>query len=175
MNMLIRPATLDDAPAILKIYTPYINNTVITFETEVPTIEEFKARIETIKSRYPYLVCEIDGEVIGYTYASKHRERAAYQYSIDVSVYVDSGYHHQGVGKALYTRLFELLQSYPFYTAYALITLPNEKSAGLHKLFGFHEVGIYHKVGYKFGEWLDIISLEKQLKPYDTPIQETIF
>lgn len=170
--MLIRPVTTEDAKDILAIYSPYIENTVITFETEVPTIEEFTARIENIKSKYPYLVCETHGKVIGYAYASKHRERAAYKYSVDLSIYIDPDYQHKGIGKALYVRLFDALKPYDFYTAYAGITLPNEKSIGLHKALGFHEVGIFHNVGYKFGKWLDVIWLEKQLKEYDTPAAE---
>lgn len=165
--MLIRPVTLADAADILQIYSPYIENTVITFETEVPTIEEFTARIERIKSEYPYLVCETGGKVIGYAYASKHRERSAYKYSVDVSIYVDMDHHREGIGKALYSNLFEALGSYDYYTAYAGITLPNEKSIGLHKSFGFHEVGVFHNAGYKMGRWLDVIWLEKQLKPYE--------
>ena len=170
--MLIRPITLADTTDILEIYSPYIKNTVITFETEIPTIEEFTARIESIKNNYPYLVCEMNGKVVGYAYASKHGERSAYKYSIDVSIYVDMNYQHNGIGKALYSHLFESLKSYDFYTAYACITLPNEKSINLHKAFGFHEVGTFHNVGYKMEKWLDVIWLEKQLKEYDTPTSE---
>ena len=170
--MLIRPVTSADAKDILEVYAPYIKNTVITFETEVPSIEDFTARIENIKSKYPYLVCEIDGKVIGYAYAAKYRERAAYKYSVDVSIYVDLNYQHKGIGKALYFNLFETLKTYDFYTAYAGITLPNKKSICLHKSFGFHEIGTYHNVGYKNGKWLDVIWLEKSLKQYDTPTIE---
>ena len=170
--MLIRPATLEDATAILEIYTPYIKNTAITFETEVPTIEEFTERIREIKSKYPYFVCEIDGKVVGYTYVSKHRERSAYKYSVEVSIYVDLNYHRKGIGKALYTHLFEALKKHNYYTVYSGITLPGEKSIGLHKTFGFHEIGTYHNVGYKNGRWHDVIWLEKPLKKYDKPTTE---
>ena len=170
--MLIRPVTPADAAEILKIYSPYILNTPITFETEVPTLEEFTERIERIKSSYPYLVCEIDGKVIGYAYAAKHRERAAYQYSVEVSVYIDSDHHGKGFGKALYESLFEALKSYDYYTACACITLPNEKSVRLHKAFGFREIGTFHNVGYKAGKWLDVAWFEKPLKDYDTPSNE---
>lgn len=174
MELFIRPVTPADAADILRIYTPYITGTAITFETEVPTLEAFSARIEGIRHKYPYFVCEADGVVAGYAYASKHRERAAYQYSIDVSIYVDAGYQSKGIGKTLYRHLFNALQSYPFYTAYASITLPNEKSVGLHRSFGFHEVGVYHNVGYKMGKWLDVIWLEKPLREYDTPAKEGV-
>lgn len=155
-----------DAADILAIYAPYVTDTTITFETEVPTPEEFSKRIENIQRNYPYLVCEVDGKVVGYAYASKHRERAAYQYSAEVSVYVASDYHQKGIGKALYERLFAALDDYKYYSAYAGITLPNDKSIGLHKSFGFVEVGIYHNIGYKDGKWLDVIWLEKPLKDY---------
>jgi L-amino acid N-acyltransferase YncA len=172
MNHLIRPARKADATEILKIYTPYINNTAITFETEIPTIEEFTKRIETIQKHYPYLVCERDNQIIGYAYASQYRERSAYRYSIELSIYVDQKYRHQGIGTALYTHLFDTLQTYEFYTAYACITLPNESSIVLHQTFGFQEIGIFHHAGYKGGKWLDVIWMEKQLKKYDTPKQD---
>lgn len=172
MNMIIRPVRKTDAMDILEIYVPYITDTVITFETEVPTIEEFIARIERIKNKYPYLVCEIDGKVVGYAYASRHSERSAYKYSVDVSIYVKADSQSKGIGKVLYTHLFKVLQEYNYYTAYAGITLPNDKSIGLHKHFGFAEVGRYHNVGYKNGKWLDVIWLEKPLKEYDTPKKE---
>jgi phosphinothricin acetyltransferase len=169
MKINIRDAVCADAKAILDIYTPYITGTCITFETEVPALDEFTLRIENIINNYPYLVCEADGIITGYAYASKHRERAAYQYSADVSIYVRPEYQGKGIGKALYANLFESLKKYKIYTVYAGITLPNDKSVNLHKTFGFKEVGIYKNVGYKLNKWLDVIWLEKQLKEYDTP------
>ncbi len=166
MNLTIRPVRKTDVADILAIYSPYITDTVISFETDVPSIEEFSKRIENIQKQFPYIVCEADDKVVGYAYASKHRERSAYKYSVDVSVYVAADFHHKGIGKALYTSLFGLLEKYNYFSAYAGITLPNEKSIGLHKSFGFTEVGIYHNVGYKCGKWLDVIWLEKQLKEY---------
>ena len=165
--MNIKFATPDDAEAILNIYAPYITDTCVSFEIEVPTIQEFAERINKISKVYPYLICEIDGDIVGYAYASRHRERAAYLYSADVSIYINSEYHRQGVGKALYTKLFELLREREIYTAFAAITLPNEGSVGLHKAFGFKEIGIYHNVGYKFGQWLDLLWLEKPLLDYN--------
>lgn len=175
MKLSIRPAVSTDAEAILKIYAPYITDTVITFETEIPSLEAFTERVAAIQSHYPYLVCELDGTVVGYAYASKHRERAAYRYSVDVSIYVDMNFRHQGIGRALYTHLFEELKQYPYYTAFACITLPNEASVGLHKAFGFQDAGIFHKDGYKAGKWLDVIWMEKSLRQYDTPSAESSF
>jgi L-amino acid N-acyltransferase YncA len=172
MELRIRPVALTDAAAILDIYSPYIKNTVMTFETQIPSVEEFAARIDGIRSRYPYLVCEAGGKVAGYAYASQHQARSAYRYSVDVSIYVAPKHHHKGVGKALYRSLFDALKGYDFYTAYAGITVPNEASVGLHKGFGFHEVGTYHNVGYKMGRWLDVVWLEKPLKAYDAPAED---
>lgn len=169
MIPIIRKAILSDAEAILGIYAPYITDTCISFETEVPAIGEFTDRIVNTMRLYPYLVCEYEGKIVGYTYASKHRERAAYKYSADVSVYVASEYQRQGIGRALYTKLFELLREQGVYTAYAGVTLPNDKSVGLLKSFGFKEVGVYHNVGYKHDKWLNVLWMEKPLMEYSVP------
>lgn len=169
MGFFIRSVCEADAEKILEIYSHYITDTVISFETEVPSFKSFKERINSIKDSFPYIVCELDGCIVGYAYASAHRERAAYKFSVDVSVYVAAEQHGKGIGKALYAKLFELLENQGFFTAYAGITLPNKKSIGLHKAFGFNEVGVYHKVGYKQGKWLDVIWLEKPLREYDKP------
>ena len=163
----IRKATIADSYNILNIYTPYIVDTCITFEIEVPTINEFSDRIQNIIKDYPYLVYEVDGKIIGYAYASKYRERPAYKYSAEVSVYIAPEYHGCGIGKILYEKLLELLKKQGIYTAVAGVALPNEKSIGLHKAFGFKEVGTYHNVGYKFDKWLDVMWLEKSLRKYD--------
>ena len=169
MNMTIRSATPADAEAILGIYAPFITDTCISFETKVPTISEFMTRINSLITSYPYFVCESNGKIVGYAYGSKHRERAAYKYSADVSVYVTPEYHRQGIGCMLYTRLLELLRQQGICTAYAGITLPNDKSVGLHKKLGFKEVGIFHNVGYKFDKWLDVLWMEMPLRDYDEP------
>ena len=160
---LIRNAAPADAAALLAIYAPYITDTCVSFETEAPTVEEFAMRIAGIIKDYPYLVCEIGGQIVGYAYASRHRERAAYLYSADVSVYVAPEHHRRGVGRALYTRLFALLKEQGIRMTFAGVTLPNEGSVGLHRAFGFRSVGVYHNVGYKLGQWLDVLWLEKQI------------
>ena len=165
----VRSAVPGDAGEILGIYAPYITDTGVTFETEVPSTAEFAARIDGILKNYPFLVYETDNKIIGYAYGSRYRERAAYKYSADVSVYVTQNHHGRGVGRALYTELFDLLRDRGIYTAYAGIVLPNEKSIGLHKACGFGEVGIYHNAGYKLGEWRDVLWVEKPLREYDTP------
>lgn len=123
----------------------------------MPDINEFTTRIEKIVKRYPYIICECDGKISGYAYASKHSKCSAYKYSADISVYVVSEYQNQGIGRTLYTELLNRLQEQKIYTVYAGITLPNKKSVGLHKVLGFDEVGSYHNVGYKFGKWLDVL------------------
>ena len=168
-NEHIRIAVPGDAQEILNIYAPYITDTCISFETEVPTVEKFTERIISTIAEYPYLVYYLDNRIVGYAYASRYRERAAYKYSANVSVYVATEHHRHGIGKALYEKLFELLRSQSVYTIYAGITQPNEASMGLHKSLGFTEVGTYHNVGYKHGKWLDVTWLEKQLRDYDDP------
>jgi len=167
MSGAIRFATPGDAAEILKIYAPYITDNSVSFETEIPTIEAFTERMENIINNYPYFVYEVDGRIAGYVYASKHRERAAYKYSVDVAVYIAPEYKRQGIGKILYNKLFELLKNKGIYTAYAGITLPNEASVRLHKSLGFTEVGTYKNVGYKLGKWRDVAWFEKLIREYD--------
>lgn len=168
MEILIRQANISDAENILAVYAPYILNTEISFEIKVPTIEEFTKRIESIKSKYPYIVCEVDKRIVGYAYASRHRERAAYEYSADLSIYIAEDYHNKGIGKVLYTQLFKLLENEKVYSVYASVVSQNEFSVSFHKSFGFKEIGTFHNVGYKNNKWLDVICFEKQIKPYET-------
>lgn len=164
MNHLIRLATGADSEAILKIYSFYIINTAYSFETEVPSVNEFKKRIEGIIKAYPYLVYLINGEIVGYAYASRYAERAAYLYDVSVSVYITSEYHGCGIAYKLYERLFKILNWQGYYNAYAGITVPNDRSKNFHKKFGFTEVGTYHKIGYKFEKWHDLTYMEKAIK-----------
>lgn len=152
----IRLASREDSAEILDIYAPFITDSVITFECEVPTIEEFTKRIAKIQKRYPWLVCEYNGSIVGYAYASQYSERAAYDWSVDFSVYINPEYHGRNIGKALYFSLFELLKLQGFFNAYAGVAVPNAKSEGLHESFGFKPIGIYKKVGYKLGSWHDV-------------------
>lgn len=161
MNHFIRLATMSDGEAILKIYAPYIRDTAVTFETEVPAVSEFSYRIESICKQYPYLVYLIDNEIVGYAYASKHRERAAYIYDVDVSIYVLPKYHGSRAAYKLYDCLFKILKELGYYNAYAGYTVPNNKSMIFHQKFGFTFIGTYHKTGYKFGKWHDVAWLEK--------------
>lgn len=161
----LREAAEDDASTIAGIYAPYCETTPITFETEAPSAEEIRGRIAKVLPQYPWLVCEVDGRVVGYAYGNRHRERAAYRWGVDVAIYLDRGCHRRGIGRALYSALLPMLVAQGFYTAYAGITLPNGASAGLHRAMGFEPVGVYHGAGYKQGAWHDVVWLEKQLQP----------
>lgn len=169
MAAFIRIATPEDAPALQAIYGPIVETTIISFETEPPTVAEMAGRIKKTLDFFPYLVCEYNGEVIGYVYASKHRERAAYQWAVDVTAYVREDYRGKGVGKALYTALKAMLAGQGFYHAYAGIALPNAASVGLHEAVGFKPLGVYHQVGYKLDNWHDVGWWELQLQPLDLP------
>jgi L-amino acid N-acyltransferase YncA len=156
-SAVIRLATERDAQQIAAIYAPNVTDTVISFETEAPSADEMRRRIGATLKRYPWLVCERHGWVLGYAYAAAHGSRAAYQWSVDVSVYVREGSHRKGVGRALYTSLFAALELQGFYNAYAGATLPNPASVGLHEAMGFRRVGVYRGVGYKMGAWHDVV------------------
>ena len=156
MAALIRPATSLDAKPILEIYAPLVRHTFITFEVEPPTESEMRRRISEKLHQFPWLVYEQDGKVVGSAHAGPHRERAAYRWAADVSVYVDSGAHRRGIGRGLYAALFLLLKRQGYCNLYAGIALPNAASVGLHEAMGFQPLGIYRSVGFKLGEWRDV-------------------
>ena len=153
---MIRMATAADAGAVARIYDPIVELTAISFELDPPGPAEMERRIGAILPFAPWLVDERGGTVGGYAYASKHRDRAAYQWSVDVAVYVGEAHRKRGVGRALYTKLFRLLRLQGFHAAHAGITLPNVASVGLHEALGFRPVGVYRAVGYKLGAWHDV-------------------
>src|SRR6266496_3698930 len=155
---MIRLAAPSDACAIAALYAPFVTDSVISFEATPPTGQEMQARVASALDHAPFLVAAdpADGGVLGFAYASKHRERAAYRWSVDVSVYVDERAWRRGVGRGLYTSLFALLRLQGFYTAHAGITLPNPASVGLHESLGFRPVGVYSRVGFKCGRWHDV-------------------
>ena len=165
-NVCIRKATEEDAGALLGIYAPYVD-TPVTFENEVPSIEEFVRRIREISSFYPYIVCEMEGRVVGYAYAHRQMERAAYQWNVELSVYVENRFVGRGIGKRLYRVLMEWLERQHVKTLYASITLPNEASVALHRSFGFREVGICRQAGYKCGRWRDVMWMDRHLGPME--------
>jgi L-amino acid N-acyltransferase YncA len=152
----IRMATAADGAACAAIYAPIVATTAISFELEPPTEAEMAARITAALSYAPWLVYEVEGAIAGYAYASRHRDRAAYQWSVDVSAYTHPAYQRRGIGALLYRRLFELLRVQGFYAAHAGITLPNAPSVAFHEALGFRQIGVFPLVGYKFGEWRDV-------------------
>lgn len=162
-HFVIRRAAAGDAAALLDIYAPYIRETAITFEYDVPAAEEFAARIGDIARTHPYLVCERDGRPVGYAYAHNIRERAAYDWAAELSVYLAPAAQRQGAGTALYRCLIDLLAMQNLRILYGCVTLPNEKSERLHEKLGFAPVGVWHGAGWKFGRWHDVGWLEKRL------------
>jgi phosphinothricin acetyltransferase len=165
MPPTIRLATAQDANQIQAIYAPIVRETPISFEWEPPTPEVMRQRIEQTLLQFPWLVVEHHGDVLGYAYASRHRERASYQWSVDVSVYVHAAARRLGVGRAVYTSLFAALMVQGFSHAYAGATLPNPASVALHESLGFDRIGVYPGVGYKAGRWHDVIWWGLALQP----------
>ena len=164
MSIAIRLARPDDTAAIATIYAPYVTDTVISFETVSPDEREMAHRLAKTLARFPWLVAMCDGEVAGYAYAGQHRERAAYQWSADVSVYVHKDFQRRGIGRALYTSLFAILRALGYYNVYAGIALPNPASVALHEAMGMTPVGVYRHVGYKGGMWHDVGWWEGSLR-----------
>lgn len=142
-----------DASVVLDIYKYYVENTSISFEYEVPTLEEYTQRIKTNTQKYPWLVCLSNNTIIGFAYGSTHRYRTAYQWSPESTIYVAPNCHAKGIGRTLYDTLFSLLKLQGYYNVFAGVALPNEKSIGFHRAMGFEEIGIFKNVGYKHGNW----------------------
>jgi len=173
--MRLRPAQPEvDAERIAEIYRPAVEGSYISFEEVVPTADEMAERMNRVLARLPWLVAEDEsGLVVGYAYASPHRERAAYRWSVDISVYVDPGRHGRGIGRALYDELLEQLRGLGFVNVYAGVTLPNPASVALHEAIGMTRVGVYHRVGYKLGGWRDVAWYELRLtEPATNPPAE---
>ena len=161
----IRRATEGNARAIADIYKPYVLHSAISFETEPPSPDDIQLRLQAITKWFPWLVCEDgSGKLLGYAYASTHRERQAYRWSTDCAIYVDASRHRQGIGSGLYTSLFQLLRHQGYFNVYAGVTLPNEGSIGLHTSLGFQPVGTYQNVGFKLGRWHDVAWLVLTLR-----------
>lgn len=163
----VRLATTNDAQEILEIYSHSILDTAISFETEVPSVEEMQKRIGSCLEIFPWIVCAVNGKVAGYVYASKHRERKAYQWSCDCTVYIHEDFKGKGIGKALYELLFRLLKLQGFRNVYAGITLPNEASVRIHEKCGFEKFAEYENVGYKFDNWHTVGWWKLQINNYD--------
>ncbi|MFI3161861.1 GNAT family N-acetyltransferase [Streptococcus suis] len=159
----IRSARTEDAADLVAIYAPYVEKTAITFETEVPTVEAFASRIEKTLEKFPYLVAVEEGKVVGYAYASTYYARAAYDWTVELSVYVSKEARGKGIGSLLYDALEEELTARGFKNFLACIALPNPASLALHKKRGYEQVAHFKNVGYKFYTWHDIVWLQKSL------------
>jgi L-amino acid N-acyltransferase YncA len=153
---MLRLAQPSDAAGILDIYAPYIRNTSFTFETEVPSQEAFAERITTYLHNWPWLVCEIDGRIAGYAYGARYRERTAYQWCVESSIYIHDDFLRANIGKALYGALIDILRRQGFRNVYAVINLPNDRSVRFHESCGFTWFATYEKVGYKLGRWKNV-------------------
>jgi len=171
---ILRIAEEKDASAMLAIYAPYVLQTTVSSEYVPPSLEEFLNRMRAFQKNLPWLVCEIDGKVIGYGYASPHRTRAAYQWSVETSIYVSDQWHRRGVANAIYSALFELLTIQGYYNIYVGITSPNECSMKFHKAMGFIISGAYQESMYKFGQWRDVLWMGRSLRAHDGEPQPTV-
>jgi L-amino acid N-acyltransferase YncA len=153
----IRCASIGDAQGIAAIYGPMVEHTIISFEERAPDRGEMARRMEALAPQWPWLIAEAGGGIVaGYAYASAHHARAAYRWSVDVTVYLAGAHRGRRVGTALYAALMRLLTLQGYHRAYAGIALPNDASVALHRAFGFELVGVYTEVGYKFGAWHDV-------------------
>ena len=159
--MQIRVAEEKDAATLLEIYSYYVEKTAITFEYETPSIEEFTQRIHNIKVKYPYIVAEEKGEILGYAYGSAFHPRAAYGWCAEMSVYVQRGIHGKGVGTALYEKMEELLKKQNIVNLFACITHPNAESEAFHAARGYEKKAHFEQCGYKLGKWWDIVWMQK--------------
>ena len=170
----IRSAKTTDAKRLLEIYDYYVRNTAITFEYDTPTLDEFKARMENTMKRYPYLVIEKDGRIVGYAYAGVFKNRAAYDRSCEMTIYLDQNERKGGMGRKLYEALEEKLKEAGMLNLYACIGYPEvedeyltKNSAQFHAHLGYTTVGEFHKCGYKFGRWYNMIWMEKMIGEHE--------
>jgi phosphinothricin acetyltransferase len=161
--MKIRSCSSSDIPAICAIYNHYIAHTIITFE-EIPlAVTQMQERVNAYTQSYPWLVCEDAGEIVGYAYASKWKERSAYKHTAEVTVYLKHGATQKGYGSALYAQLIEQLKAQGCHVLLGCLSIPNEPSAKLHERFGFKQIAHFSEVGRKFERWIDVVYWQKVL------------
>jgi phosphinothricin acetyltransferase len=166
---MIRIATEADVPAILAIYAPYVENTTVSFEYDVPCRKEFMQRFYTITEQFPWLVWEENGEILGYAYAAPPYARAAYSWCAEPSVYLKPTARGRGIGRMLYAALEEILKIQGYQVLYALITQENDPSLAFHQKLGYEIKVLFPDCGFKFGRWLGVYWLEKRLKTVEIP------
>ncbi len=173
-RIVFRLARETDAAQILDIYSYYIQNTPVTFETCVPSCETFSCRIQDIAAEYPFIVLEKDMRIIGYAYAHRFHERAAYGWNAELSVYTDLSENGKGAGSALYGALISLLKMQNIQNIYGIIGLPNDASMALHHKYGFTQIGQYHATGYKLDAWRDVAIMENAIGDKACPPKDFI-
>lgn len=165
MTAIMRLATAEDAAKVLAIYAPIVRETAISFEYEVPDEGEIRKRIVSKLEHHPWLVMEDGDRMLGYAYAGRWRDRAAYDWTVETTIYVSADARRSGIGRKLYHALFAALRLQGFVEAVAGATLPNEGSVGLHRAVGFRDMGVKRNAGYKFGRWYDVAFFERSLQP----------
>ena len=161
--MTIRDARRSDVPAMLAIYAPFVEHTAVSFEYDVPTEAEFARRLEEHQAAFPWLVCEENGRVMGYAYAGRAFERAAYGWNAEISCYLAPELRGRGVGRRLYARIEEILTRLGYYKLFAVVTSANAPSVAFHRALGFRDAACFRNVGYKQGGWYDVLWLEKTI------------
>ena len=164
---MIRAATVQDVPALLAIYGPYIQETAYTFEYEVPTLDAFRQRFLAITERHPWLVWEENGEILGYAYGERAFERAAYSWVADLSIYLKPSCHGRGIGKALYSAVEEILRQQGYFALYGVVTASNTGSCAFHRAMGFRQMAEFPACGWKLGQWHGVVWFEKRLRDGD--------
>ena len=181
MDLLIRFAKMEDAEELLALYTPYVTDTVITFEYEVPSLEEFKDRMRQTMKKYPYLVAEQNGEILGYSCAGAFKGRAAYDWAVETSIYVDENVKHKGVGRKLHEALETVLKEQGILNMEACIGYPevedeylDKNSVNFHAHMGYRMIGEFKKCGYKFNRWYDMVWMEKMIGEHSKNQKEVI-
>jgi L-amino acid N-acyltransferase YncA len=162
----IRTATVADAEKLLAVYAPYILHTANTFEYDVPSLQAFEEKVEKITAKYPWLLCERNGELLGYAYGSTHRERTAYQWCAESTVYLAEKHHRKGVARVLYAALFDMMKLQGYYSIYASILSTNTASVAFHRAVGFEDIGLFKNIGYKLGEWHSNIWMQYFLQAH---------
>ena len=174
-DVYIRVATIDDAKEILDIYSPYVKKTAITFEYDVPSIEDFKERMKNTLKKYPYIVIESKGEILGYAYTGEFGERAAYDWAVETSIYIKENKGKMGLGKKLYKALEDISKAQNILNLNACIAYPEtedgyltKNSVQFHEHLGYNRVGQFHKCGYKFEKWYNMIWMEKMIGKHDS-------
>lgn len=166
-EVIIEIATINDAQQLLDIYEPYVKNTPVTFEYTVPSVAEFARRIATTVEQYPYLKAVVANQIVGYCYAGPFKTRAAFQWAVETSIYLDANYQGQNIAKALYGKMEEILKAQNIYNLTACITYPNPQSIRFHEKLCYQKVAHFHRCGFKLGGWHDVIWMEKILIDHD--------